>query len=189
LRDYVYIPLGGNRLSLARTHINQMIVFALCGLWHGASLTFLFWGLWHGAFLTLERLGFDKLLNRLGRPLQTIYVWLAFVLGWVLFRADNFAQARAYYRALFGFNSPSLPLPPNMLFDERSLILLLISMIAGTGVVANMYGRIRKSAWAERAGGALVVEWGTALFGAACLLLSVTFLLGQSYNPFIYFRF
>jgi alginate O-acetyltransferase complex protein AlgI len=85
-RDYLYIPLGGNRLGGTRTYINLVLVFALCGLWHGAAWAFILWGLYHGSLLVIERIGFSSLLLRLPVPLQHCYTFLLVVVGWVLFR-------------------------------------------------------------------------------------------------------
>ena len=88
-RDYLYVPLGGSRVSPARTYVNLVIVFFLCGLWHGASWTFVIWGLYHGTFLVMERLGLADRLMRLWRPLRHLYLLIVVMVGWVLFRADT----------------------------------------------------------------------------------------------------
>ncbi|GJM20771.1 MAG: alginate O-acetyltransferase [Planctomycetota bacterium] len=92
-RDYLYIPLGGNRAGRGRTARNLLIVFLLCGLWHGAKWTFVIWGLWHGLFLILERSGAGRLLHVLPSPARRLYALLVVLLGWVLFRADDLSSA------------------------------------------------------------------------------------------------
>ena len=87
-RDYLYVPLGGNRLSIARTYVNLVVVFFLCGLWHGASWTFVVWGLLHGAFLALERVGLATAVKRLPRVLRHGYLLGTVMIGWVFFRAE-----------------------------------------------------------------------------------------------------
>ncbi|MGD8338870.1 MAG: MBOAT family protein, partial [Desulfobacterales bacterium] len=91
-RDYLYIPLGGNHRGPLRTYLNLLIVFFLCGLWHGASWNFVIWGLLHGLFLVIERLGFEKILNRWWSPLRYLYVMLVVCTGWVFFRAENLSS-------------------------------------------------------------------------------------------------
>ena len=104
-RDYLYVPLGGNRLSVGRTHLNLLMVFLLCGLWHGASLTFVAWGLYHGVFLVLERTRFGKWQEKLPQSLRHLYMLLVVMMGWVLFRAENFSSGANYFLALVGLNS------------------------------------------------------------------------------------
>ena len=102
-RDYLYIPLGGNRKGLKRTYINLIIVFFCTGLWHGAAWNFIFWGLFHGVFLILERLGLNKILKKLPKIIQHLYVIIIVSIGWVFFRADNILNALIYTKRLFLF--------------------------------------------------------------------------------------
>src|SRR5580698_2432332 len=101
LRDYLYIPLGGNRGSNAQTYRNLVMVFLLCGLWHGANWTFVLWGAWHGAFLVIERLGLQSVLARIPAPARWAYALLAVMGGWVLFRSSNLSGAIGYFASLF----------------------------------------------------------------------------------------
>ena len=95
-RDYLYVPLGGNRVSPARMYANLVTVFFLCGLWHGASWNFVIWGLFHGSFLVVERLGLAAAIRRLWRPLRHVYLLLVVMIGWVFFRADTLPSAVAF---------------------------------------------------------------------------------------------
>jgi len=104
-RDYLYIPLGGNRAGPWRTYFNLVTVFFLCGLWHGASWSFVFWGLLHGAFLVIERVGLGKLLERLPGVVALAYTLFAVQIAWVFFRAEDFGDAGAYLAAMFGQNA------------------------------------------------------------------------------------
>ncbi len=104
LRDYLYIPLGGNRGGNAQTYRNLVMVFLLCGLWHGANWTFVLWGVWHGAFLVIERLGLGPLLARIPTPARWAYALLAVMGGWVLFRSASLAGALRYFASLVGLN-------------------------------------------------------------------------------------
>lgn len=184
-RDYLYIPLGGNKVSQSRVCMNLMIVFLLCGLWHGASWQFVAWGVYHGAFLGAERAFAGKFLERLWTPLRHLYVVLAFVFGWVLFRADSFTQAMSFYSAMLGFGAHTSMYPVSMYCNLEIAMWLVIATIACTPV--------RKLA-SKLADSKPVVSFNPvyALRGAWCLamlLLSITEIAAGTYNPFIYFRF
>src|SRR6185436_9027443 len=107
-RDYLYVPLGGNRVAPGRVYLNLVTVFFLCGLWHGASWTFVVWGLYHGAFLVLERLGLAAWLGRMPRALRHVYALLVVMVGWVFFRAESLSAAAGLLQAMAGF-SPADP--------------------------------------------------------------------------------
>jgi len=111
-RDYLYIPLGGNRKGGFRTSLNLWVVFATTGFWHGASWTFLIWGMWHGALLTLERTGFGRLLGQMPNLVQRFYMLIAVLLGWVWFRSPSYGHAIGYFKALFagGFEGGFAPI-------------------------------------------------------------------------------
>ena len=109
-RDYLYVPLGGNRVSPARMYANLVTVFFLCGLWHGASWNFVIWGLFHGTFLVVERLGLAAAIRRLWRPLRHVYLLLVVMIGWVFFRADTLPSAVAFLMAMTG-RPASAPTP------------------------------------------------------------------------------
>ena len=101
-RDYLYIPLGGNRRGVGRTYLNLIVVFLLCGLWHGASWTFVVWGLFHGGFLILERLGLGRALRSASAPVAHGYCLLTVTVGWVFFRAETLTHAVGYLSAMVG---------------------------------------------------------------------------------------
>ncbi len=183
-RDYVYIPLGGNRVSLWRTYLNLLIVFTLCGLWHGAAWTFLAWGLFHGTFLVIERAGFGRAIDRAPRAIRSGYTLLVVMVGWVLFRADSFSQASAYLAALCGFGAPHrMGIPTHRLLH----IDVLLAMVAGVALAGPRVARWgtwldeRLSLGPYRVAGIMALMM--LLFAAAISLASGT------YNPFIYFRF
>src|SRR4029079_875958 len=98
-KDYLYVPLGGSRVSPARMYANLVTVFFLCGLWHGASWNFVIWGLFHGTFLVVERLGLAAAIHRLWRPLRHLYLMLVVMIGWVFFRAETLPGSIAFLRA------------------------------------------------------------------------------------------
>ena len=181
---YIYIPLGGNRKGRARAVGNKLAVFFLCGLWHGASWTFVVWGLIHGLFLMLEEY---VPLKKLPRPVGLVYTLLVVTVAFVLFRADSFEQGGWIISQMFtGWH-----------FDYASVELAmrqLTPLFVGTFAVALVAASPVKGAierWVGRlsAPAAAVVEGASYLFALALLALSLLSLSGGGYNPFIYFRF
>ena len=190
-RDYLYIPLGGNRHGPVRTGANLLLVFLLCGLWHGASWTFLIWGVYHGIFLVLERVPAVRwLLDRLPAPVQHAYVLLVVLVGWVFFRADTFAHALAYLQAMVDFSRPPLFNSQLFLALNNEFSLTLVAAVIGSAPVFALLQR-----W--RAGRPIVpapaIRWlaVTAQVGSLgfVLVYSIAAVLGGAHNPFLYFRF
>ena len=187
-RDYLYIPLGGNQCRPWRAYANLVIVFLLCGLWHGASWPFVIWGIWHGMFLVAERAGLDRLLARLG-PLRHVYAMAAVMGGWVLFRSETLPQALHYYAALLGRAGGDPARQPLAQFLDPVLAVTLVVAVVGAAPVARRLGRWRDRL-AARGGAAGTLVMTAELLGlAAGLLLSSAWLAAGTYNPFIYFRF
>jgi alginate O-acetyltransferase complex protein AlgI len=188
-RDYVYIPLGGNRRGPVVTYRNLLIVFVLCGLWHGAAWTFVIWGLYHGLFLTLERLGLARILARAWPPLAHIYALLAIFAGWVLFRAEDLGQATAYFTAMAGLNRPvnaGFSLGWFLTPDVR--LALAAGILGATPFAPWMVTKLRELGETVVAPRLAVVAGEVALPLGLLLLSAMTLAIG-SYNPFIYFRF
>ena len=183
-RDYLYIPLGGNRSGRTRTIINLWIVFVLCGLWHGAAWTFIAWGAYHGALLTAERLGLGGLLKRTWRPLRHGYLVLAIILGWVVFRAPDLAHALAYYGRMFNVYDwlSGEGLPAAQFVSGNLPVFLAASAIFATPLAE----RLAQKAAARLGEHEFAVRW-LGLF--ALLFLAITFVAGGAYSPFIYFQF
>lgn len=193
-RDYLYIPLGGNRVSEARNHFNLILVFFLCGLWHGASWTFAIWGLYHGLFLVLERTRFGGFVDGLPRPFRHGYMLLVVLLGWVLFRAESLEHALGFVAAMSGMGhdvTTSQPLGRFMTHQVTFAIVagVVFSMPTWGGVktrcvntINSMPDRFRPTA---RNLGSLF-EIALLIF---LLVVSATWLAGGTYNPFIYYRF
>lgn len=172
-REYVYIPLGGNRKGQTRTWINRLIVFFLTGLWHGANVTFVLWGLYHGLFLMLETV-FPKFAKKLGK-LSHIYVLIVVCVGFVLFRADNVSQAGFMIATMFtGFSMNAEKLV--MFKGTFNILLLFMSVLAIVIATGVFKPKDDDSKW--------IYAWTGVL-----LLLCMMSLAGNTYNPFIYFRF
>jgi alginate O-acetyltransferase complex protein AlgI len=187
-RDYLYVPLGGNRVSPARTYGNLVAVFFLCGLWHGASWNFVIWGLFHGTFLVIERLGLAPALKRLWPPLRHAYLLLVVMVGWVFFRAETLAGAIAFLRTMFGAAEASQPTPFTLAYYLTPELWLAL----GAGVIGSMPVVPAAARWRW----ALAGRWralGLDALGTASLLLmlaaSIMQMAARTYNPFIYFRF
>ena len=184
-RDYLYIPLGGNRRGSGRTYVNLFIVFFLTGLWHGATWSFVFWGLFHGSFLVLERLGFEKILQRLPSPIGWAYTMLVVLIGWVFFRIEAFGDAVDFLGKMFGLGTEGKGLMLHYLDLERVLVLALAVISSSKFFVFG------KSLWEKWKPGKLEAT-GIALADLVFLLMllySVMIINSGSYNPFIYFRF
>ena len=193
-RDYLYIPLGGNRCGRVRNYFNLVIVFFLCGLWHGASWTFAAWGLFHGAFLVLERMKAGRMIDSLWSPVRHLYTLLVVSTGWVLFRADTVPQAEAFLKAMAGLGSGAGLEYHVGLYVDSQLVLALIAGAIGSAPLLPLLVRARDGAVAGgpraprsalNAGFALADVAGHSLL----LLASSMLLAAGTHNPFIYFRF
>ena len=180
-REYLYIPLGGNRKGHLRTYVNLTIVFFITGLWHGAGYTFILWGLWHGFWQIVERLGFRKFLDR-HRVLSHVYTVFIFVVGWVLFRSENIAQVGVMFSRMF---APWAYVGKSLLFHQLTgvkMLFLLLLAVLGCGVIQRL---------ADRSGLSVRLKntWAELLFCAVIFVICMAMLAADTYNPFIYFRF
>ena len=181
-RDYVYIPLGGNRRGRWRTTLNLLAVWLMTGLWHGASWNFVAWGLYYFIILTLEKAFLLKWLDQAPGAVRYVYTLLLVMLGWVLFYFDGgIGQCMDYLGAMFGRGAGTIT-PDAANIVVRYLPALLVAALAGTPLPARLWRKLRLD---DRLAGALVEP-------ALCLgvlLLCVAALASHSYNPFLYFRF
>ena len=187
-RDYLYIPLGGNRKGRARELFNLVTVFFLCGLWHGASWTFVLWGLYHGAFLVLERVSPEVKMPRVLRPLQHAWTMLVVIGGWVLFRAADLPRALGILRTMAGSGAGSAGLPG--FFEREQVIALTVAVLASGPLVPWLVGL--RDTWAGRGLGVRLQRPFAALevAGLAALLLAgLAQVAAGTFNPFIYYRF
>jgi alginate O-acetyltransferase complex protein AlgI len=194
-RDYVYVPLGGNRVSPVRTYVNLVTIFFLCGLWHGASWNFVIWGLFHGTFLVIERLtGRNRGVRGDRREdsssassplpaeaLRHVYTMLVVMVGWVFFRADTLPGAIAFLKAMAGL-SPAVPTPFTVQwYLTPELWLALAAGIVGSTPWLPALARTREDSFP------LALASTAALM--AVLIASIMQMAARTYNPFIYFRF
>lgn len=178
-REYLYIPLGGNRKGTYRTYINLFIVFFMTGLWHGASFTFVLWGLYHGFFSVAERLGLKKILNKVPF-LAHVYTTIVVVFGWVLFRADGIHQAGVYIKRML--------MPWKYLYSEVSIAVLMnpkIWVVACCGILGIGIIQTITKKYTEH----LKYSGIEVVYCGILLVVCLGALAANSYNPFIYFRF
>lgn len=204
-RDYLYIPLGGNRVSSWRINLNLFIVFLLCGLWHGASWNFILWGILHGTLLIIERGSYGKWLNKMPNILAYGYVMLCVMIGWVFFKAHTLNYALSYLLALFGFAQTSaMPIQIAIQLNSYLVITLLLGITLSTPIFT-----CAARDWKERLfpphinmqPGSIIGDYFNQKFGEQFLIfmrpiiiLAIFILCSMSlaagvYNPFIYFRF
>lgn len=193
-RDYLYIPLGGNRISTGRTYFNLVVVFFITGLWHGASWNFVIWGLYHGLFLILERLGFGKILEKVWRPLNHFYVLIVVMVGWVFFRANDLGQAGAYLGSMFGFgNHASGWSTVSQYASSLTVLIIIIGIIGSTRLVPWLHAKVHNLLSAKDsilANTSMFLYYGFSFVSLVALFIaSAMQLAGDTYNPFIYFRF
>lgn len=187
-RDYVYIPLGGSRKGLGRTILNLFVVWALTGLWHGASWNFVLWGLYFFIFIALERLFLNKVFARLPGFVSHVYLLIVVFFGWILFRFKNMALIGVVLKGMFCQNGN-----PWTTFEANTTLLnyiffLAIAVIAVTPVVHNI-GRAITAASGRSAAWFRVNSVAQVAMPLALLLISTMSLVGNSYNPFLYFQF
>lgn len=175
LRDYLYIPLGGSRGG--KTYRNLLVVFVLCGLWHGAEWTFVIWGLYFGFFLILERLFLGRVLQRLPKVFSWGYAIVIVIFSWLIFRAENMTQVFDMLEALFSGHTS----PYHMVYtkDVYLKVAIVLAVVGATPLIRDYFLTSRYKA-------VLVVR---DIFLVAVFILSVSFLAAGTYNPFIYFRF
>jgi len=186
-RDYLYIPLGSNRGTPARAYMNLLVVFFLCGLWHGAGWTFVAWGLYHGLFLVIERLGAGRWLERWPAPARHGYALLVVIVGWVFFRSATLGDAGRFLAAMAGLGTGSgIEYHPALYLNAELILILAAGIVGSTPVLPALTG------WRERveaAGPGLAVEAARVLGLGAILWGSAMLMAAGTYNPFIYFRF
>jgi len=184
-RDYLYIPLGGNRTSSAKMYRNLFIVFFATGLWHGASWNFIIWGLMHGMFLVAERLFLEKALEKIWKPIGHIYALLVVMIGWVFFRADNLPHAIAFLKKMFFLSADG----ENIVYhgahflNPQTIVVFALGFLFSLPVFPYFQNKFKD------------VEYKFAVqipyYSGLVILLYVVmmYLSVDTYNPFIYFRF
>lgn len=180
-KEYLYIPLGGNRRGLMRQALNLLIVWTLTGFWHGAGWNFIMWGLYYFAILLIEKLFLLKALDKLPKLLRHVYSLLLIVVGWVIFACDDVSALLPYLGSMFGANGALGG--QDVYWLTTKAVLLIVCAIASTQLPKKLF---EKATGAMNEKTAFIVK---AVPTTAVLILSMVFLIGDSYNPFLYFRF
>ena len=184
-REYVYIPLGGNRKGLVRQIFNLLIVWFCTGFWHGASWNFLIWGGYYGVLLIMEKLFLLKVLKKIPAFFSHVYTLFFVVIGWVIFGFDDMTKGWEYLKGMFGFGGLQLVDNMSLYLLLSNLVLILILIVASTPLPAKL-GRKIMSLVQTKTWAAMIIE---NVFIIAIFVVSVAFLVNSTYNPFLYFRF
>ena len=181
-RDYVYIPLGGNRVSKSRHIFNLMVVWFLTGLWHGAAWNFVAWGLYYGIILIIEKYILSPVLDKLPSVVRHIYSIVLVVIGWVLFFSPSFGGAARYLGMMFGAGAHGVADRESLYLLTTNLVLWIILIIGSTPLTDVRYQHMLRQK-----------KWNTTLLNgivyAVLFILCIAYLVTETYNPFLYFRF
>ena len=181
-KEYVYIPLGGNRVSKPKAIRNLMIVWGLTGLWHGAAWNFIFWGLYYGIILILEKYIFKDAIQKMPGFLQHVYAMVLIMLGWVLFSAPTLGRALSYMGSMFGIGGGGFVDMTGFYYLKSTLILGILAILCSTPM---LYKRFMHMAYTRK-------KYGQVLYVVAYVgifVISIAYLVNATYNPFLYFRF
>ncbi len=183
MRDYLYVPLGGNRVKPWRLYLNLWLVFLISGFWHGAAWNFILWGAFHGFFLMLDRLFLLKFLKKTGKIPAILFTFFLTIMGWVLFRIENINEIGTFYAKLFSFDMRFCDIAINTKFW----------VIFSAGIIFAFWGGIRNAEALQmklfspnRPGYMLIFQ---SMIGIVLLAISVSSITSYGFNPFIYFRF
>ncbi|MBK7309723.1 MAG: MBOAT family protein [Sphingobacteriaceae bacterium] len=183
MKNYLYIPLGGNKGSNTKLYRNLFIVFLLSGLWHGASWNFVLWGAYHGLFLVLERLFLGNVFEKLGKFISIPLTFMIVVTGWVLFRNDDLSYAFSVIKQMYSFNFMDGKFAMNNDFMAMAVIALLISWFAITNKTLAMQQSLYGEKFSNNG------KWMVVLSSIVLFYVSLSYISALNFNPFIYFRF
>ena len=185
-RDYVYIPLGGNRKGIKRQILNMLIVWCLTGFWHGAEWNFIIWGLYYFIFLVLEKFVLKKVLDKAPNFLKHIYALIIIYIGWIIFRCDNLSSLSTYFKGLFNFNFTSASTSEFMVYIETYYIYFILAIIFSTPIYYKIIKKLENTPSKKTKNIFTFIHY----FILICVfIITIMFLAYSSYNPFIYFRF
>ena len=183
-RDYVYIPLGGNMKETIILVRNIFIVWALTGIWHGANWTFVIWGLMFGIMLIIEKLFLTKHLEKMPSILQRIYVLFTVMISFIIFNANSIGEAWNNIIGLFGTNGESLINASTVYYLKSYLVVLVIAIIGSTPLLKNIIEKLKTKTNANK-----IINLLEPIAMASILIIVTAYLVDNSYNPFLYFRF
>ena len=182
-KEYLYIPLGGNRKGKIRTYTNLWIVFIATGIWHGAAWTFVVWGLFHGFFMFIERLGLKKVLDRC-KIINHIYLLLVMLVGWVIFRAPHLSDAMQYIKVMFTGQITETPIQLYNVVNVRTIIAFVLAVLL-SGPIQIFVNKIKVKNSTKQ----LAKAYFQPFIVIILLVLCVFYLVNNTYSTFIYFRF
>lgn len=183
LKDYLYIPLGGNRKGAARTYINLWIVFILCGAWHGAAWTFVIWGVYHGLFIVMDKMFLTRLLKRTGKVVPVALTFFVVMIGWVLFRSNSITEAFDYIKKLFAFSACG-----DFVLDKEFVSCSILALVFAFFSLLPKSKKIMAFVF-NNSYYTTKQHIGMSIGASALMILSCAFLFANDFNPFIYFRF
>jgi len=183
-KDYVYIPLGGNRHGKKRMYKNLLLVFLLTGFWHGATWSFILWGLFHGLFLVIEKIGFGKWLKKSPPIVQWFYTIILVMVGWVLFRIEELPNAIHYLSKMFFLENNGHLNVLSFLSNERIIILIIAAIVS-----SSIIERIGRVSLFEKVNNSIAISATKDLLLLLLFITSLIYINSGSYNPFIYYRF
>lgn len=181
-KEYIYIPLGGNRKGNTRTYINLWIVFIVTGIWHGAAWTFIIWGLFHGFFIFIERLGLKKLLDKC-HVINHIYTLLVVNFGWVLFRVDGFKKGLTIIKRMIIPTNINSKIRLYKIIAPKNIIIVIFAILFSC-IIQQIFSKIKEKKYVKKI---LPITEPIIIF--ALWILCISSLVSNTYNPFIYFRF
>lgn len=183
-RDYVYIPLGGNKVNKIKFLRNILIVWMLTGIWHGASWNFIIWGLMFGLLLIFEKTYLNKYLKKLPNFIRRIYVLFIVMISFIIFNAETMTDAISNIIGLFGFNNEPLINNYTIYYFKSYFIILIIAVIASTPLIKNIIEKLNKNKFMNK-----LINILEPIYIVLLLLVVTAYLIDNSYNPFLYFRF
>lgn len=181
-KDYIYIPLGGNRVSKLKQVRNLFVVWFVTGLWHGASWNFIFWGIYFGVFVFLEKMFLGNVLKKTPKIISNLYTMLVVIIGWVFFDIYKFGEAVNYIKVMFGVGENSFIDNAAIYYMYTNAIVLILAIVCATPIIKKVIENIKKK---QSVLGSVIM--GICYIGI--LFLSTSYLVNQSFSPFLYFKF
>ena len=185
MKHYIYIPLGGNKVSKRKGYFNLSLVFLISGFWHGAAWNFIIWGIYHGFFLVIERLFLLKYLKKIPKLLSAFYILLLVNIGWIFFRTKELSEAKQIIYKMFSFNFQEYS---NYLPGKKFFVFLLIAfLLSMSGLISKWYKLTQNDQlfYTSRLDRTIVLT----ISCLALLFISASFIVSGNFNPFIYWRF
>ena len=183
-RDYVYIPLGGNRVNKIKFLRNIIIVWLLTGIWHGASLNFCIWGLFFGIMLIIEKFSFNKYLEKIPSFIRRIYVLFIVMISFIIFGSSNMNDAFNTIKGLFGFNKEVFINNYTIYYLKNYLFVLILAILLSTPLIKKLVLKLKKNCFIKKLFDILEIVSIPII-----LVIVTSYLIDNSYNPFLYFRF